>query len=71
MLFNLAFVNNTVLSCYFLIIELYFLIPAVREKNFNPIAEPVIVIGTSSNDAKSETKICLVTAESKIRKCSI
>ena len=41
MLFNLDFANNTISSCFFffLIIDLYFLIPAVIAQIFNPIAE--------------------------------
>ena len=42
MLFNLDFANNTVLSCFFfffLIIDLYFSIPAVIAEIYNPIAE--------------------------------
>ena len=48
MLFNLDFANNTLLSCFFfffLIIDLYFLIPAFIAQIFNPIAELVIPIG--------------------------
>ena len=39
--FNLEFANNTILSCFFLfflIINLYFLIPAATAQFFNPIA---------------------------------
>ena len=42
MLFTLDFANNTILSCFFfffLIIDLYFLIPAAIVQNFNPITE--------------------------------
>ena len=42
MLFNLDFANNTILSCFlffFLIIDLYFLIPAGIALIFNSIAE--------------------------------
>ena len=40
MVFNLAFANNTILSClFFLIIDLYFLIPTVTVQFFNPNAE--------------------------------
>ena len=45
MLFNLDFANNTILSYfffYFLIIDLYFLIPAIIAQTFNPISELVI-----------------------------
>ena len=45
MLFNLDFANNTILSYfffYFLIIDLYFLIPAIIAQTFNPISELAI-----------------------------
>ena len=48
MLFNLDFANKTILSCFFLfflIIDLYFLIPAVTGEIFNRIVELVIPIG--------------------------
>ena len=67
MLFNLEFANNTILSRFFfifLIIDLYFLVPAV-------IAEIVISIGIPSKEAKAEIEIHRVIAEAKIRKCSI
>ena len=44
MLFSLDFANNTILSWFFfffLIIDLYFLIPAIVAQFFNPIAESV------------------------------
>ena len=59
MLFNLDFANNTILSCFFfffLIIDLYFLIPAVIAQIFNPIAEIVIPIGIATKEAKAEMK---------------
>ena len=56
MLFNLDFANNTILSCFFffLTIDLYFLIIAVIEQVFNPIAELVIPIGIPIKEVKSE-----------------
>ena len=74
MLFKLGFANNIILQCVFffsLIIGLYFLIPAVTEQIFNPIAELVIPIGIPSNEAKVEIEIDPVIKEAKIRKCSI
>ena len=67
MLFNLEFANNTISSRFFfifLIIDLYFLVPAV-------IAEIVISIGIPSKEAKAEIEIHRVITEAKIRKCSI
>ena len=74
MLYNLDFSNNAILSCslfFFLIIELYFLIPPVIAKNFDPIEELVIPIGTPSKEAKAEIEKHQVIVEVKIRKCSI
>ena len=74
MLFNLDFASNTILSCFFvffLIIDLYFLIPAVVPQIFNPIAQLVVSIGIPNKDAKAEMETHPVTAEIKISKCSI
>ena len=73
MLFNVDFAKNTILSGLFfflLIIDLYFLIPAVIAQIFNHIAELVIPIGIPSKEAKSEIEIYPVIAEAKIRKIS-
>ena len=72
MLFNLDFANNTFLSCFFfffLIINLYFLIPATIAQIFNPTAELVIPIGVRSKEEKAETEIHPVIVENKRRKC--
>ena len=56
MLFYLTFANNIIFSCvffYFLIVDLYFLIPAVISQVFNPIAEQVIPIGIPSKGQKA------------------
>ena len=74
MLFNLDFANNTILTCFFfffLIIDLYFLIPAAIAQIFNPIAELITPIGISIKEEKTEIKIHPAIAEGKIRKCSI
>ena len=72
MLFNLDFANNIILLCFFfLIIDLYFLIPAVIAHIFNPIAELVIPLGVPVREAKAEIEIHLVNVEAKIRKSSI
>ena len=73
MLFNLDFAINTILCFFFffLIIDLYFLIPAVIAQIFNPIAELVIPIGIPNKEAKAEIEIHLVIAEAKIRECSL
>ena len=56
-LFNLFFANKIILSwffLFFLIIDLYFLIPTVISKIFNPIADLVIPMGTPTKEAKAE-----------------
>ena len=67
--FNLDFAKNTILSfscLFFLIVDLYFLIPAVIAQIFNPIAELVIPIEIPSKEAKTEIEIHLVAAEAKM-----
>ena len=74
MLFNLDFASNTILSCFFfffLIIDLYFLIPTVIAQIFNPIEELVIPIGIPTKEAKAEMETHPVIVQAKTRKCSI
>ena len=74
MLFNLDFASNTILSCFFfffLIIDLYFLIPTVIAQIFNPIEELVIPIGIPTKEAKAEVETHPVIVQAKTRKCSI
>ena len=74
MLLHLVFANTTILSCsffFFLIIDFYFLIPAVIAQIFNPTAEPVIPIRIPGKKAKAEIEIHPVTTEAKKKKCSI
>ena len=74
MLFNLVFAINTLLSCFFLfflIIDLYFLVPAIIAQIFNPIAGLVIPIGIPNDEAKAEIELHPVTTKAKIRKCSV
>ena len=55
--FNLDFADNTILSCFFfffLIIDVYFLIPAVLTQVFNPTVELVNPIGIPTKEAKAE-----------------
>ena len=59
MQFNLYFANNTILSCFFpffLVIDLYFLIPAVIVQMFNPIAELVIPTGIPTKEEKADVE---------------
>ena len=74
MLFDLDFANDTILSYFlffFLIIDLYFLIPEAIAQIFNPIAELVIPLGIPIKEAKAEMQTHPVIVEAKIRKCSI
>ena len=62
MLFNLDSAGNNILLCFFfsfLVIDLYFLIPAIIKQSFNPIAELVIPIGIPIKDVKREIEIHL------------
>ena len=57
MLFNLNVANDTVswfFFLFFLIIDLYFLIPVVITKTFNPFVELAIPIGISTQEAKTK-----------------
>ena len=56
---------------FFLIIDLYFLIPAVTEQIFNPIAELVIPIRIPVKEVKVKIKVHTVVVGANIRKCSI
>ena len=74
MLYKLIFAINTILSCFvlfFLIFDLYFLIPAVITQICNPIIELVIPIGIPTKEAKAEIETHPVTVESNISKCLI
>ena len=70
---NLDFADNTILSCFFfsfLIIDLYFLIPAVIVQISNPTAELVIPIGIPIKEVKPKIEISPVIVQAEIRKCS-
>ena len=74
MLFYLDFAKNTISSCFFLfflIIDLYFLIPAVITQIFNPIVELAIPIGITTKEAKAEMETNPVIVEITIREWSI
>ena len=71
--FNLVFVSNTILLrffLFFLMIDLYFLIPVVTAQIFNPASELVIPTGIPTYEAKAEIKKHRLTGETKIRNCS-
>ena len=74
MLFNLDFANNTILSCvvfFFLVIDLYFLIPAVIAQIFHKIAELVIPTGIPTKEAKIEMETHPLIVVNTISKRSI
>ena len=52
---------------FFLIIDLYFLIPAFISQIFNPIAELVVTIEIPSKETKLEVEIHPIIVEPKIR----
>ena len=51
--------------------DIYFLIPAVITKVFNPIAELVIPLGIPTKEAKTEMEMRPVIVEFRINKGSI
>ena len=72
-LFNLDFANNAILSgvfFFFLIIDLYFLIPAVIPQFFIPTAELVIPAGMVTNEANAEMETEPATVKTNISKFS-
>ena len=70
---NLSFPSNSILSCFllfFLIIDLYSLIPAVIAQIFIPTVELAIPTGTSTNEAKVDIETQSLTPKTKTKKCS-
>ena len=66
MVFNLVFANNTISSCFFLfflIMNLYFLIPEVIAQIFNPTAALTMPLGIPNKEAKVEMETDPVTTE--------
>ena len=56
---------------FFLVIDIYFLIPAAIEQIFNPITELVITVRIPSKEVKADIDIQLVIVEAKVGKRSI
>ena len=56
---------------FVLIMDLYFLIPAVIAQMFNPISELLISIGIPTKGAKVEIEIHSLTAKAETSKRSI
>ena len=74
MIFNLVSASNTILSCFllfFLIIDLYFLIPVVVLEIFIVIAKLAIPTGIQNKEARTKIETGQVTVEAKINKCSV
>ena len=69
-LFNLFFVDNTILSSFFLFIDLYVLFPAVITEIVNPTTELATPVGIITNEAKVETETEPVNVENKISEVS-
>ena len=57
--------------CFLLIIDFYFLIPAVIAQNFIVISELAIPTGIPIKEAKTEIETHPVMVEAKISKCSV
>ena len=60
MLLSLDFANNTIWSCFFfffLLIDLYFLVPTPIAQIFNLYVELIFPLGIPSKEAKSEIEI--------------
>ena len=63
---------RSILSCFFfLIIDLYFLIPAVIMEIFIVIAELAVPLGIPSKEARAEFETYSVTVEATISKYSV
>ena len=56
---------------FFLIINLYYLIPAIITQIFNSTAELIILTGIPTKEAKAATEMYPVTVEIKISDFSI
>ena len=57
------------LFCFFLMIDLYFLIPAISAQIFIPTAELVIATGTPTNETNAEIETHPLTTAKNERKC--
>ena len=71
--FFLVFPNNNILSCFlffFLVIDLFFLTPAVIAQISNPTSQLALPTGIPTNDSNANIETHPLTAEMKIRKCS-
>ena len=60
MVLSLFLLSKLFYYAFFIIIELYFLIPAVIEQIFDPIAELVNPMGTPSKEEKAGIEIIFI-----------
>ena len=68
MVFNLSFPRNTILTCFlffFLILDLYFLIPAVTAQVFIHTAQIIIPTETLAYEANAEMEAQPLTLKIK------
>ena len=56
------------LCFFFLLVQLYFLIPAVIPQVFSPAAEIITPRVITTKEAKAEIEIHLVTVKAKVRR---
>ena len=63
---NLIFASNTILSCFFFTIDLYFLIPAIIVKVVIVAVEPEIPTGIPTKEEKLEMETHPVTVGAKL-----
>ena len=75
MLFNLHFVNNTILIMLlfllFLVTDIYLFNPGIIAQMFNHIAELVIPFRIPTKEEKEKMEIHPVTVEDEIKKFSV
>ena len=68
--FNLFFLNNTVLLCFFFLWLIYILILTVVVQSFISTAELLIPTGRATNEVNAEYEMQPVTVETKISNCT-
>ena len=70
-LFNLVPPKNAILSCFFIIIDLYFLILAVITKIFNPATELEFSTAIPTTDVRAKIETQPLKEEAKISRSLI
>ena len=69
----MVFASNAIFSCFllvFLLMKIYFLIPAVIAQIFVPTTELPTPAGTPTNEGNAKIETQRLTAETKTRTCS-